>query len=229
MTKDEALDLALQALEYEAQKSNDNAYQFEREAIKAALANEALERKAENARELGLDYEPEQHQDWCASLTQMMMSMPPKPAPCSCKPLQQEAKDEPDAYGYAKRLAEAIWSKHYKTIAPDWVPLDKLIGVLTQIDNMTAGLISPPQQEAKGEPVAWAMLHDNGHFIDAIHPNEHARVEGEYITPLYTNPPQRTWVNLTNEQFLDACQMAEGGNYMVAFQRIQQWLKEKNT
>jgi hypothetical protein len=82
MTKDEALRLALEALEYEAQKGNDNAYQFEREAIKAAL-------------------------------------------------------------------------------------------------------------EAKDEPVAWAMLHDNGHFIDAIHPNEHARVEGEYITPLYTTPPQR--------------------------------------
>jgi hypothetical protein len=82
MTKDEALKLALKALEYEAQKGNDNAYQSEREAIKAAL-------------------------------------------------------------------------------------------------------------EAKDEPVAWAMLHDNGHFIDAIHPNEHARVEGEYITPLYTTPPQR--------------------------------------
>ena len=41
MTKDEALRLALEALEYEAQKGNDNAYQFEREAIKAALeANE---------------------------------------------------------------------------------------------------------------------------------------------------------------------------------------------
>jgi hypothetical protein len=37
MTKDEALRLALKALEYEAQKGNDNAYQFEREAIKAAL------------------------------------------------------------------------------------------------------------------------------------------------------------------------------------------------
>jgi hypothetical protein len=37
MTKDEALRLALEALEYEAQKGNDNAYQFEREAIKAAL------------------------------------------------------------------------------------------------------------------------------------------------------------------------------------------------
>jgi hypothetical protein len=37
MTKDEALRLALEALEYEAQKGNDNAYQFERESIKAAL------------------------------------------------------------------------------------------------------------------------------------------------------------------------------------------------
>ncbi len=91
MTQTEALRLALEALEYEAQKGNDNAYQFEREAIKAAL-------------------------------------------------------------------------------------------------------------EANDEPVAWAMLHDNGHFIDAIHPNEHARVEGEYITPLYTTPPQRTWVGLTDEE-----------------------------
>lgn len=39
-------------------------------------------------------------------------------------------------------------------------------------------------------------------------------------------PPQRTWAGLTNEQFLEACQMAEDGNYMVAFQRIQQWLME---
>jgi DNA repair ATPase RecN len=30
--------------------------------------------------------QPEQHQDWCASLTQMLASMPPKPAPCNCKP-----------------------------------------------------------------------------------------------------------------------------------------------
>jgi hypothetical protein len=37
MTQTEALRLALKALEYEAQKGNDNAYQFEREAIKATL------------------------------------------------------------------------------------------------------------------------------------------------------------------------------------------------
>ena len=34
--------------------------------------------------------QPEQHQDWCASLTQMLMSMPPKPAPCNCKPPQRK-------------------------------------------------------------------------------------------------------------------------------------------
>jgi hypothetical protein len=38
MTKDEALKLALEALEHEADKSNDNAYQRERDAIKQALA-----------------------------------------------------------------------------------------------------------------------------------------------------------------------------------------------
>jgi len=40
--------------------------------------------------------------------------------------------------------------------------------------------------------------------------------------------PQRTWTTLTDEEFLKACQLAEDGNYLVAFQRIQQWLKEKN-
>jgi len=39
----------------------------------------------------------------------------------------------------------------------------------------------------------------------------------------------RPWVGLTHEEFLKACQLAESGNYMVAFQRIQEWLKEKNT
>jgi hypothetical protein len=38
MTKDEALKLALKALEHEANMGNDDAYKLEREAIKEALA-----------------------------------------------------------------------------------------------------------------------------------------------------------------------------------------------
>jgi hypothetical protein len=117
MTKDEALRLALEALEYEAQKGNDNAYQFEREAIKAAL----------------------------------------------------EAKDEP----------VKITHKH------EWFRTGEM--KVGQMRCISCGI--------------WGQ----------------------------EEMPQRTWVRMTNEQFLEACKIAEGGNYMVAFQRIQQWLKEKNT
>ncbi len=84
MTKDEALDLALEALEesvdlvredYENAKKLYSNYPSRQArllgmedgllkheaavaAIKQALANEALDKMAENARELGLDYEP---------------------------------------------------------------------------------------------------------------------------------------------------------------------------
>jgi ABC-type nitrate/sulfonate/bicarbonate transport system substrate-binding protein len=51
MTKDEALDMALEALE----ESHPEAYRHVITAIKQARA---LDKKAENARELGLDYEP---------------------------------------------------------------------------------------------------------------------------------------------------------------------------
>jgi len=49
---------------------------------------------------------------------------------------------EPDAaYGYASRLAEAIYQKHYRQDSPEWKPLDDTLGVLTQIDNMTCRLV----------------------------------------------------------------------------------------
>ena len=62
---------------------------------------------------------------------------------------EQPAQQEPDAYGYASRLAVAIWEQHYKDVAPQWKPLDDLMGVLTQIDNMTSGLtrLAQPEQE----------------------------------------------------------------------------------
>jgi hypothetical protein len=54
---------------------------------------------------------------------------------------------QPDAYGYARRLADAIWKKHYKSTAPQWEPFDNLIGVLTQIDNMTSGLTARQEKQ----------------------------------------------------------------------------------
>jgi hypothetical protein len=47
-------------------------------------------------------------------------------------------------------------------------------------------------------------------------------------TSLGWTPPCQ-WVGLTDEEFLEACKIAERGNYLVAFKRIQEKLKEKNT
>jgi hypothetical protein len=67
MTKDEALRLALEALEtpWNAPYVDGCDLALGKKvkaitAIKEALANEALDKMAENARELGLDYEPAQ-------------------------------------------------------------------------------------------------------------------------------------------------------------------------
>ena len=59
VTKDEALDLALDALDNLLYWDNGKSdYDQAREAITAIKQARALDKKAENARELGLDYEP---------------------------------------------------------------------------------------------------------------------------------------------------------------------------
>jgi len=55
-------------------------------------------------------------------------------------------------------------------------------------------------------------------------------VPGSTKVYLVTPPAaQRKWIGLTDDEFLEACQLAERGNYLVAFQRIQAKLKERNT
>lgn len=59
MTKDKALDLALDALDDLLYWDNGKPeYDKAREAITAIKQVRALDKMAENARELGLDYEP---------------------------------------------------------------------------------------------------------------------------------------------------------------------------
>ena len=72
MTKDEALKLALEALET-LMIERGSIYEQAITAIKEALANEALEKMAENARELGLDYEPAQEPVAWISATELLV------------------------------------------------------------------------------------------------------------------------------------------------------------
>ena len=54
------------------------------------------------------------------------------------------------------------------------------------------------QQEQ--EPVAWGYSSIDGEIYDCISPAAHADAEGDYKVPLYTAPPQRTWVGLSDEE-----------------------------
>ena len=103
-----------------------------------------------------------------------------------------------DAYGYAKRLAEAIYQKHYRQDSPEWKPLDDTLGVLTQIDNMTSGLVNPlPKQE----PVVWMYQDKSTHEVKfQKHMRDFVDHGATYEVPLYTAPQQREWVGLTDEE-----------------------------
>ena len=72
--------------------------------------------------------------------------------------------------GYAQRLATFLWEKHYKKDAPEWKPLPDLIGVLTQIDNMTAGLVRTQQG---GQSMDEAAADNFGLTVDDLDEDEH--------------------------------------------------------
>ncbi|KQQ29416.1 hypothetical protein ASF53_19485 [Methylobacterium sp. Leaf123] len=62
-----------------------------------------------------------------------------------------QAGDAGEAERYAESLAVALWQKHWRENAPDWKPLTgDLIGILTQIDNMTCGLSRAPNSTRTG-------------------------------------------------------------------------------
>ncbi|WP_157080772.1 hypothetical protein [Methylobacterium variabile] len=69
-------------------------------------------------------------------------------APCDGSGEAGETRSD-EATRYAERLAVALWEKHWKADAPLWRPLaGDLVGILTQIDNMTTGLVR--KEEAQG-------------------------------------------------------------------------------
>jgi hypothetical protein len=106
-----------------ATRNSLNIYSFTAEALEKLIAEIQSEHKCQT----------------CESLARtVMMDQTAHDTPPA-------AQQEHDAYGYAKRLAVAIWEQHYKGVAPKWKPFDDLMGVLTQIDNMTSGLTAQRQ------------------------------------------------------------------------------------
>jgi hypothetical protein len=77
--------------------------------------------------------EPVAHQKWCASLTQLLLSMPPQPAPCNCHP-PQRTEQEPLL---VKRTRELV----------EWLDACGIEG--EPLNNVIALLDAPPAQPAQ--------------------------------------------------------------------------------
>ena len=94
-------------------------------------------------------------------------------------------------------------------------------------------------QEIEQEPVAWGVFEGNLHdmFFTEAEAVQMADLKGTHaeVKPLYTTPPQRTWVGLTAEEVLQCWEKAhEPGNkeHINAIRmtdEVEQALKEKNT
>ena len=84
------------------------------------------------------------------------------------------------------------------------------------------------------EPVAWSYwqscLNDDGtqtapwvHRLSKFKPTE--SIINKDVTPLYTTPPKRTWVGLTDEEYAELAE--EFGPFPI--NQIEAKLKQKNT
>ena len=85
---------------------------------------------------------------------------------------------------------------------------------------------APPKAQPEQEPRAWMSDHDVGFEKSEF---------GETPTvPLYTTPPQRTWVGLTDDE-IEACQyeirvkLMGAYDYKDIYRVLEAKLKEKNT
>jgi len=90
--------------------------------------------------------------------------------------------------------------------------------------------ITPPAAQPAQEPVGVFCEDDDIGYVRLI-PHQQMKLKAWdklYTTPPAAQPAQRPWVGLTEAQFLEATRLAENGNYLVAFVRIQEWLKEQN-
>ena len=134
------------------------------------------------------------------------------------------AQEQDNAYIYASSLATAIWQKHYIKEAPKFELLDTTEGVLTQIDNMTCGLVrekpAQPEQELVAHSVIAGVLFDFMGWltsrkerivlssVDEASPAVEAITEFAKMRNLslddakvqdwHTTPPQRKWRGLTD-------------------------------
>jgi hypothetical protein len=125
--------------------------------------------------------------------------------------------DKPMTKDEALKLALKALESGVKTTAEQ-------ISWIEYVMNEAITAIKEALAQPAQEPVAITIIAKLGNVYSFT--GDYSLRKGDKV---YTAPPKRPWVGLTKDQFLEAARLAENGNYLVAFNRIQQWLKEGNT
>ena len=145
-----------------------------------------LEQLPQLSQEVVLQY-PKEAVDWQKQQKEYAQQLKVE-GPCNvvCQCDKCKAQEQDNAYIYASNLAKIIWQKHYMKESPKFALLDTTEGVLTQIDNMTCGLVREKPAQPEQEPVA--CVQDLGEVK-----RKHLVYEKgmDWKDPLYTTPPQR--------------------------------------
>ena len=181
MTKDEALDLALEALEYAS--TGNRRPEIIGPAMTAIKQARALDKMAENARELGLDYEPVW--DNLPSNKDVEEAMRMKRLQRLTTPPAQPASEEDMkvyraiADNYRKDLAAAPTQEHQIN------QLDKFKDHVLANANALGVVLDAPAAPMQ-EPVAWADVDENGAISGLRYWSE---PDNRYEVALYPAPP----------------------------------------
>ena len=109
---------------------------------------------------------------------------------------------------------------------------------LSIVENRACKYKQRPKSQPEQEPVAWMFQHEetgrmNYVSNDGIHdPTMFLGMNPRYalVCPLYTTPPQRTWLGLTNKEFAEIlCDDRWQGRPELMMLQVQAKLKQKNT
>ena len=119
----------------------------------------------------------------------------------------------------------------------DWLPKAYNFegdGNFTKYNMEVAFLAGKQASQPEQEPVAWlqiglAPLHEGDVIARTTKPTKW-NPEWWRFEPLYTTPPQRTWVGLTDEEMYRYCPIWLGqADFKALMLHIESKLKDKNT
>ena len=179
---------ALEALEYENswhKPRNEKPYVSTLDAIaalRAALAEQALDRMAEHAREVGLDYEPVAC-DWPACGCRIDLGEDWK----ACHHLDPSPQPAPEPVGsIAPR-----WNTELERIQGTWAYLNDL-GKKLPVDTLlyAAPPRRPLEQQTEQKPAFYGFMSADGTQVDLCFTPSAPRSDGTYATAYYTVPIQ---------------------------------------